>query len=345
MNTDILNKFIINNKSNQAELNTILDHYLRLKVLKICSINNFMDDCSGPIIKAHSISKSSILKNISYDINDKQVLGYFKKTNPLHLIPLFHRIREKYIDVNSALTFTGLCKYHDNFLFKNIDKDPFNFNNPQIFFEYTLRNCIYSYYNRLSNEKGVYESNKFLESKLFNFSHKENLPLSSIVNEKNIILKDLEKLCNNINSDNNHKNILYKLIQYEGNINIAGCLYFVYKKEVFYITLLPGIRNSYILISAVKGSHILQKSSFFQLIRSMNKSDFEILISELLLQATETNSYVFNYNRFQSLDESTKNKIYNWLDYENMDKIYENTVRYDALGNIPNLIQLMLDSE
>ena len=334
----------MNNKSIQYELNTILDNYLRLKTLKVCSIDKFADNCSGPIIKAHSISKSSVLKNISYDINGKQVLGYFKKTNPLESIPLFNRIREKYIDINSALTFTGMCKFHDNFLFKNIDKDPFNFNNPQIFFEYTLRNCIYSYYNRLSNEKGVYKSHKFLESKLFDSSLIENLPFNSIVLEKNIILKDLEKLCNNIYSEKNHKDILYKLIKYEGNINIAGCLYLTNKEEAFYITILPGIENSYIIISAVKGDNVFQKNSFFQFIRSLDKNNLEIFLSELLLQATRINSYVFNYNKFQSLDESTKSKIYNWLDYENMDNIYDNSVRYDALGDAPNIIQLMLDS-
>lgn len=341
---DILNSFIANNNSNKNELNMIFDNYQGLKKIKVCSINKFTDNCSKEIIKAHSISKSKVLKNISSDIKGKQILGYFKKTNPLNLIPLFHRIREKYIDINTALTFTGLCKFHDNILFETIDNNPFDFNNPQIFFEYTLRNCIYSYYNRLSNEKGIDESLKFLDSKLFNFSTVENPYAKAIVSEKNIIFRDLEKLCNNLYSKDNYNNILYKLIPYHGNINIAGCLNIVDKGEAFYITMLPGIENSYIIISAIKGNNILQKNSFFQLIRSMDISKFDILLSEILLQATKINSYVFNYKKFQSLHISAKNKIYDWLDYENMDKIYDNNIRYEKLGEVPNFIRLMLDT-
>lgn len=343
MGTDPLNNFIMNNKSILNELNIIFDNCQRLKKYKMCAINKFSDNCSTKIIKAHSISKSAVLKNISTKINGKHVLGYFKKTKPIEPTPLLHRIREKYIDINSALTFTGLCKFHDNTLFENIDKNPFDLSNPQIIFEYTLRNCIYSYYNRLSNTKGIDESLKYLKSKQFDFSHIENIPANTIATEKNIIYKDLEKLCNNLYSEDRFNIILYKIIPYEGNINIAGCLYNVHKDEASYITILPGIVKSYIIISAIKKDNILQKNGFFQFVRSIGIFDFEHFLSEKLLQATEINSYVFNYDKFQTLDDSIKDTIYTWLDFENMDKIYEDSIRYEVLGEVPNFIQIMLD--
>lgn len=109
------------------------------------------------------------------------------------------------------------------------------------------------------------------------------------------------------------------------------------------MTMLPGIENSYIIISAIKENNILQKNGFFQFVRSIDIYDFELFLSEKLLQATEINSYVFNYDKFQSLDDSTKDKIYTWLDFENMDKINEESVRYEVLGEVPNFIQIMLD--
>lgn len=343
MKTDRANKFITDDKSIMKELNKIFDNCQRLKQYKICSINKFVDNCSNKIIKAHSISKSAVLKNIATDINGKQVLGYFKKTKPIETYQLFNMIREKYIDINSALTFTGLCKFHDNTLFENIDKNPYDLSNPQILFEYTLRNCIYCYYNRLSNTKGIDESLKFLKSKQFDLSHIENPPANTIVSEKNIIYKDLEKLCNNLYSKDRFNIILYKIIPYAGNINIAGCLYNIYNDEASYITILPGIEKSYIIISTIKDENELQKNSFFQFAQLTDIYEFELFLSEKLLQATEINSYVFDYERFQSLDNSTKNKIYNWLDFENSDKINEDFIRYEALGEVPNFIQVMLD--
>ncbi len=343
MKVDGSNKFITDDKSIMNELNEIFDNCQRLKKYKICSINKLVDDCSNKIIKAHSISKSAVLKNIATNINGKQVLGYFKKTKPIVGLPLFNRIREKYIDINSGLTFTGLCKFHDNILFENIDKNPFDLNNPQILFEYTLRNCIYSYYNRLSNAIGIDKSLKYLKSKNFDLSLIKNPPANTIVSEKNIIFKDLEKLCNNLYSKDKFNNILYEIIQYKGNINIAGCLYITYKDEACYLTILPGIKMSFVIISAIKDDNEKTKNSLFHQISSISIDDIEILISERLLQATQINSYVFNYDKFQSLDESTKNEIYDWLDFENNDKIYQENIRYEVLSKIPNFIQIMLD--
>lgn len=340
---DSLNNFIINNNSNRNELNNIFNRYQRLKEIRYCMMQDYEKKCSKKIICAHSISKSTLLKNISCNIKGKDVVGCFQKTNPLNFTPLFQRIRDKYIDINSSLTFTGLCSYHDNFLFQNIDKDPFNFNKPQIVFEYTLRNCIYSYYNRFSNEQGIFASYSFLKSKLFRFSSDSNLGLNSISSDKNIISKDMDILCSNLYSENKYKNILYKIITYEGNLNIAGNMFVIYQEEAYYITILPGLQRSYVLITAIKGENIMEKNHFFELIRSLEPNEFEILLSGALLQATSINNFVFNYNKFQSLDEDTKTSIYDWLDYENMDKVYNNNIRYKELGEVPNIIQLMLD--
>ena len=94
------------------QLNSFYDY-------KVCSAPDLIKhECTEDIIKAHSVSKGSSLKEIS--ING-HVLTTFKATaidkNTLKIEP-------KTIGINRASTFTGFCSHHDNSLFSEIeDKD------------------------------------------------------------------------------------------------------------------------------------------------------------------------------------------------------------------------------
>lgn len=105
---------------------------------KTCSApKSIKHECSKNIIKAHSISKSSSLKEIA---KDGHVLTTFEATtigaNEIKIAP-------KKIGINRASTFTGFCAHHDNALFHEIeDKD----------FEITEQNCFLVAYRALARE-------------------------------------------------------------------------------------------------------------------------------------------------------------------------------------------------
>ena len=103
---------------------TIEDLYQKQKKaldIKVCFAENFnFEQCSGGIIKAHSLSKKASIERIA---RKQHVYGFnwsIKKIkgNGRSLVPKKFGIRE-------ASTFTGFCQKHDGVLFKPLDTAPF----------------------------------------------------------------------------------------------------------------------------------------------------------------------------------------------------------------------------
>lgn len=110
---------------------------------KYCSVPSSMNaECSGKIIKAHSISKSSSLKEIA---NNGHVLTTFK--GAINIENGF-KISPTKIGIKKASTFTGFCAHHDKTLFQPIeDKD----------FVVSEENCFLIAYRAISREIFVKE--------------------------------------------------------------------------------------------------------------------------------------------------------------------------------------------
>lgn len=97
---------------------------------KYCSVPEAMKDrCSKKIIRAHTVSKSSCLAEISDETN--HVLGLKpslssldKNSGIIHL--------EK-IGINRASTFGGFCSFHDKTLFSPIEDNEFIYTDEQCF--------------------------------------------------------------------------------------------------------------------------------------------------------------------------------------------------------------------
>ena len=85
-------------------------------------------ECSGKIIKAHTVSKRSSLKPISRDGHVYGVIPSLEKIaeNKGVLIP-------ECIGINNASTFTGFCSVHDKSLFSAFEDKPFTGTPEQIF--------------------------------------------------------------------------------------------------------------------------------------------------------------------------------------------------------------------
>ncbi len=110
---------------------------------KYCSVPSSMSpECSGKIIKAHSISKSSSLKEIAHN---GHVLTTFEGS--IRFDKGF-QITPKKIGIQKASTFTGFCAHHDKTLFQPIEDTDFVI---------SKENCFLIAYRAISREIFVKE--------------------------------------------------------------------------------------------------------------------------------------------------------------------------------------------
>ncbi len=104
---------------------------------KYC-IHPSKNECSGNIVKAHTISKSLGLielahKNHVYSLPES--LDFFDYLNPT----LWSSFKPKLVGINNASTFTGFCSYHDNSTFAPFEKNGFEICEEHIFlFSYRI---------------------------------------------------------------------------------------------------------------------------------------------------------------------------------------------------------------
>jgi hypothetical protein len=107
--------------------------------------------CSGNIIKAHSVPKSSGLKLIAKNGN---VYSFSYLVTP----SIIHQdvYAPKQIGVEDASTFTGFCSYHDNKVFEPIDSHLFEVTPHHIFLVSYRSLCFAMFRQKDIVEKGLY---------------------------------------------------------------------------------------------------------------------------------------------------------------------------------------------
>jgi hypothetical protein len=103
--------------------------------------------CRGRIVKAHTVAKSSGLKDIA---RDGHVYGLNFDLNTLWAKR--GRITAHLVGVNQASTFTGFCQYHDTNIFKPIEQEAFQFTPEQCFLVGYRANCRDTYTKRAERE-------------------------------------------------------------------------------------------------------------------------------------------------------------------------------------------------
>lgn len=88
---------------------------------KKCSVPaSFSKDCSNRIIKAHTVSKSSSLKEIAENSHVYGITPDLRKLDEHE-----GKFVPEPIGINQASTFTGFCSIHDKELFSKIEDKPF----------------------------------------------------------------------------------------------------------------------------------------------------------------------------------------------------------------------------
>lgn len=114
-------------------------------------------ECTKKIIKAHTVSKSSNLKQIS---KDGHVLGF--KANVMELDKNKGKFPVEKIGINNASIINGFCSKHDKELFSVIEDEEFVFSDEQIFMlaYRAIARELYLKYGSTENNKNMKEYDK-----------------------------------------------------------------------------------------------------------------------------------------------------------------------------------------
>jgi hypothetical protein len=118
------------NRENDTKLNRqdFEAHSKKNGSYRKCSAKGIVDECSGNIVKAHTISKSGSLKTIAVD---SHVMG--TKVNLSELHKSQGKVTLHRVGINTASTFTGFCAHHDKTLFAPLEDHPIVLNDEQLF--------------------------------------------------------------------------------------------------------------------------------------------------------------------------------------------------------------------
>jgi SEC-C motif len=105
---------------------------------KCSAPKSMLKGCSGKIVKAHTIPKSTSLKSIA---KNGHVYGLSISLN--NIFKHKGKLRPQLMGVNKASTFSGFCDFHDNEIFSPIEKHEFSV---------TAENCFLLSYRALARE-------------------------------------------------------------------------------------------------------------------------------------------------------------------------------------------------
>jgi len=162
---------------------------------KTCSVKNlYPDECSNKIINAHTISKSSSLKDIS---DNGHVMG--SKPSLSGLIKNNGKFSLELVGINKASTFTGFCSVHDKEIFSPLENESIELNDKQLFL---------LAYRGMCRELFHKEQNKGTASLMKNFDRGQDALMQDFLQNKanlygqgvDLALRDLEYLKSKLDS-------------------------------------------------------------------------------------------------------------------------------------------------
>jgi hypothetical protein len=184
---------------------------------KCCSVPDAMKvQCSNKIIKAHSVSKSSSLKEIAKD-------GHVYTTfNTKHNYSYPFKVRPQKVGINNASTFTGFCSTHDKELFSPIEDKPFEANAFHCFLvayralcrEVFVKESVLSTFNfahTLDKGKGIQEQ-AFIQSFTKHYSENNDLTLGD--------LRYIKKFFDQMLIDKNYEDVEHIVFELEQPSNV-----------------------------------------------------------------------------------------------------------------------------
>jgi len=119
----------------------------------------FANDCKNPVIRAHSIQNKKILQKLA--VNGKLKRLTYELNLESGPIPKYEDV-----GIQKATTFTGLCSYHDELLFRDIEKNDINIEDTFHLLLLAYRALLREFHSSLSladHLQGIYEKSNELE--------------------------------------------------------------------------------------------------------------------------------------------------------------------------------------
>ena len=127
----------------KAKLKT-LNYFFKVHGISIETCHEPQEKCKRKAIRAHSIPSSTVLRYLARDGHVVMLKMNLKFPPPAEI--LF-----KLVGINKATTFTGLCSYHDNAIFRPIDDSLPNTGDPEHLFLLAYRAVLREYHVVLQN--------------------------------------------------------------------------------------------------------------------------------------------------------------------------------------------------
>ncbi len=246
------------------------------------------DQCKGGIVNAHSIQNNKILKKLSKNGMVKMVFPT-PSTDPVEFT-----LSAKDISKNSATTFTGFCKFHDNLIFKEIEEKDYQIGSQKQDFLFAFR--AYSkeaYLKILSNYVTSRAQIIDIDSALFvagsELSIKDSIAsydrFKECFEQKKYDLIETKVIAFNeeyLFSVSSAINFLY---DFEGNMK-SQLQDLEKPASIFFITIFPQNGKTYVLLSYFAEFHDYYSFLEKQLI-SVNDDQKKILLTNLLANNCE----------------------------------------------------------
>ncbi|WP_319226363.1 hypothetical protein [Draconibacterium orientale] len=300
----------------------ILEDYKKNSNFKYCFYYD-QSNCSKNIKKAHSVQKNRILNQLEAPVNGNNLIYSFNdfededfKTKGL--IP---------IGKKKASIFTGFCDFHDSKLFSPIENFPFQGTSEQLFL-FTYRTFAHGLHQLLETYTYYTSKGDFIKFFPRDYLH-QHVKLTRFRIEK---LLRYKKILNNHIKLKNYDNIKYHYRIIKPFVPIASSsilapmytfknVYLNPREEYSYLVLniIPDTTQTIICISQFEEDY--KGKIFFDELKTLTDTEFEIAISSLLIYCT-TNTF-FSPLLWDKFSSEEKQLIFSEIDYciENGDEI------------------------
>lgn len=289
----------------------------------------YTNDCKNPVIKAHSIQNSKILEKLA--VNGKLIRLAYELNLESGPIPKFEDV-----GINKATTFTGLCSYHDELIFRDIEKKDINVDEPYHLILLAYRALLREFHSSLSlanHLQDIYEkSNELKLPQEWNEELLMMLPTMYILQSyltyryKHHFDKILTK-----SSFDQISNILISFPQNKTTIAVNSMFSpidnFIKKEDkeepkFIMLNVFPLDSQCYILFSFRTEHKDIVNEFLSPILQAKGKHQL-YLISKLILQNCE--NFVINPEYFDSFSEGKKNAIIEYF-FKNL---HGNKIDYD----------------
>lgn len=248
-------------------------------------------ECKGEIINAHSIQNNKILNRLA---ENGHVLMVTTDLNDLISINLKNESR------NKATTFTGFCKYHDDSIFRDIEKREFCKEEKQIFL-FAYRAFALEYHKKMEATQMMRKAFSKIPNQALNNGLIDNIKMHELaLNDNNQIKQIFDS-----NLLNQKYNIFCSLIwelDYEIGFSATFMSALEYDlegklindvmstseerlKNIFF-NIFPDNKKSYILISWLNEDKEVYENFKYQM-ETLNDKERISVISNLIVNHTE----------------------------------------------------------